>query len=490
MLQKVQKYIEELNMISSGDRILVGVSGGADSVCLLLFLYTLYREKDVSLEAVHVEHGIRGEESRQDAAFVEKLCQRMNIPCQIVTVDVPTYSQENGLGLEEAARILRYEAFVRLAKEKHAKIALAHHMEDNAETILFQMIRGSSLTGLCGMQPIRRDMDGICYIRPLLKVHRKEIEDFLMSHDMEFRVDSTNQELDYSRNYLRKVVVPALTEVNVQAVSHMNETAAKLLEIKDFLDSETEKHWAECQEKTSKGIALDTKKLFGLHPVIQRELLYRAIAEAAGSRKDIGAVHVEALKELCENQSGKEIYLPYGIRARKEYEKIWLLHKKDKELSEKESYLVERDVLQRCLEQGTVVSIPIGEKGEQISLRVFPIEGKSKEFPKNSYTKWMDYDKIEDGFCIRTRKSGDYFICDENGHRKKIKQYFVDEKIPASQREEIWLLTQEHLVLWAVGGRMSEHTKITSDTKSVIEITYQGRKVICTQKTDRILQYT
>ena len=161
MFQKVQKYMMELNMVSSEDTLLVGVSGGADSVGLLLLLHSLQEQMHFHLEAVHVEHGIRGEESVKDADFVEELCKRMQIVCHKVSVDVPAYCKAHAVGVEEGARLLRYEAFAKLAKERQAKIVLAHHMEDNAETILFQMARGSSLTGLCGMSPIRIDEDGV-----------------------------------------------------------------------------------------------------------------------------------------------------------------------------------------------------------------------------------------------------------------------------------------------------------------------------------------
>lgn len=479
MLQKIQKYIEEWNMINAGDKLLVGISGGADSVCLLLVLCALYKEKDITLEAVHVEHGIRGEESRQDAFFVKNLCDKWKIPCEIVSVDVPAYSRSKGLGFEEAARILRYEVFAEIAKEKGAKVVLAHHMEDNAETVLFQMLRGSSLTGLCGMQPIRKDAEEVCYIRPFLAVHRKEIEEFLLLQSEKYCTDSTNKELEYSRNYVRNIVVPALEKVNAQAVSHINETAAKLSEIRSFMDFEMEKYWTECAVQNDVGICLDIEKLLALHIVLQKEMIYRAIAETAGSKKDIHTVHVESVRNLCKNQSGKELYLPYGIRVKKEYQKLLFISKEHQMQSStvKENYFIEPADLKLCMEQNLTMPVNMGDDGEKIFIRVFSIEeGKNLEFPKNSYTKWMDYDKIKQGFCIRTRKSGDYFICDEYGHHKKLKQYFTDAKIPAAQREQMWLLTQESLVLWAIGGRMSEHTKITTDTKNVVEIIYQGGK--------------
>lgn len=476
MLQKVQKYVEELNMVSPKDRIIVGVSGGADSVGLLLVLYALFKEMDITLEVVHVEHGIRGEESLKDAEFVTDLCQRMGLPCHKISVDVPSYSRKMGMGLEEAARVLRYEAFSKLAREKGAKVALAHHMEDNAETVLFQLARGSSLTGLCGIQPIRQDEHGVTYIRPFLVLHREEIENFLKSHGQGYCTDCTNQEVEYSRNYLRQVVLPALTKINTHAMEHVNEAAWKLSEMKDFLDVETVKNWDNCVKKTKEGLCLNLEVLWSLHPVMQKEILYRALTETAGCKKDISAIHVKTLQELCENQSGKELHLPYQVRAKKEYNKLWLFYKLEERISVYggENCLVSAEELKQCLELGETHYVSMGQTSEVLAIRVFEVDEKNTQFPQNPYTKWMDYDKIKQGFCIRTRQSGDYFISDVFGHRKKLKQYFIDEKIPANQRESMWLLAQENLVLWVIGRRISEHVKIVKDTKYIMEITYKG----------------
>ena len=175
MIRKVRKQIEEWNMIQKGDCIAAAVSGGADSVCLLLLLKELEQCMGFYLYAVHVEHGIRGKESMQDASFVKQLCETLNIPCETFFVDALAYAKEQKMGLEESARILRYKKFRAYALQKNAKIALAHHMEDNAETVLFQMLRGSSLTGLGGILPMRTEKSGITYIRPLLTAHRCEI---------------------------------------------------------------------------------------------------------------------------------------------------------------------------------------------------------------------------------------------------------------------------------------------------------------------------
>ena len=484
MLREMQKRMEEFHMIAPGDKVLAGVSGGADSVCLLLALQELQATMNFSLEVVHIEHGIRGDESIQDARFVEQLCRKMGVLCHTHTVDVPAYAARNGLGLEEAARRLRYEVFEMLAVEKNAKIALAHHQEDNAETILFQMVRGSSLTGLCGMQPVRRDEAGVCYIRPLLSWHREEIEAYLKSREMEWRVDSTNQELDYSRNYLRAKVLPELAVINAQAVEHMNQTAAHLSEIKAYLDIETEKHWKLLASEEER-ISIEIAGMLALHSVMQRQLAYKAITVAAGRKKDITSAHVEEVLSLCRGQSGKRISLPYGLIAWKEFDRLCLMKVSENGgdlKTEKGTYEVSAQFLQslfeRCVgskeESVYTQNGKLGIAGRGFSCRVIKKSEENMEIPRKTYTKWLDYDKIKNGFCIRTRRSGDYFICDTSGHRKKLKEYFTDEKIPVAERDRRWLLAQENEVLWFVGGRISEHIKVTQETKFIFEITYDG----------------
>lgn len=474
ILEKVRKQIKKQNMIEKNDRIIVGLSGGADSVCLLLVLEKLREELGFSLEAVHIEHGIRGEESRQDAMFSKQLCEMKQIPFYMISLDVPSYAECHGLGLEEAARILRYEAFEQLGKEKSGKLALAHHMEDNAETILFQLVRGSVLSGLCGIRPVRTSEKGLTYIRPLLCLYRKEIERFLEQDAQDYCIDSTNQTLEYSRNYLRHRVIPELENINTQAVSHINETAGYLSEIRDYIEVQVQRYWEEIST-VDKGVVLDITKLENLHVVLQRELIYKAIGILAGGKKDISAVHVEQVLSLLTNQSGREISLPSGVRARKEHNNIrfFCVNVKDENDDKLESVEISQELLEQLKNTTKPIELCFGEKKQRITINVLKNTFEEGEIPLKTYTKWLDYDKIKTGFCIRTRQSGDYLIYDNLGHRKKLKQYFVDEKIPISKRDEILLLAQEHQVIWVVGGRMSEYAKVTEQTRTLIEITYK-----------------
>ena len=233
-------------IVEDGDIVLAGVSGGADSVCLLLMLEQLQKKTDFLLEAVHVEHGIRGEESRKDAAFVKNLCQDHGIRCHIFSVEVPFL---RFLPLSYNSHILKCALLppsqdhvspqIQELPEKKIRLALAHHAEDNAETVLFQMVRGSGLDGLCGMS--RRRDEGIYeLIRPLLAQPREEIEEFLKECGQSYCTDETNLDTEYSRNRIRHQVLPELKQINGQAVAHINQSAAFLQEMRDFLNEEAE----------------------------------------------------------------------------------------------------------------------------------------------------------------------------------------------------------------------------------------------------------
>ncbi len=475
MLTKVQRKLEKLIGEDVQPLLIATVSGGADSVCLLLVLKELSVTMGFDLEAVHVEHGIRGEESRMDAMFVENLCHRLSVPCHVEHVDVLSYSKENGLGAEEAARILRYQVFSRYALEKNGKIVLAHHMEDNAETVLFQMIRGSALNGLAGISACRRDDEGVVYLRPLLDVRRKDIEDFLKQKEQDYRTDSTNEETEYRRNYLRKEIIPRLSDINSAAVPHISQTAAALDEVRDYLHDEAQKEIERLCRKENEEMVLKVDDAIQLHPALKKEVVYEMIAEVAGSKKDITSAHVDAVLSLLDSQSGKQVSLPYQVVVKRVFDNL-IFGKGEQTPVQKEKLFVTEEMLTGWKSKKEEVEIVLPQNGGTLLAKVFSYDGDTDKIPKKSCTKWFDYDKIKNGFCIRTRENGDFFINDAMGHRKKLKTYFIDEKIPSEKRNSMWLLAQEAKVLWLVGGRISEHVKVSQETKTILEIQYIGGK--------------
>ncbi len=483
MLQKIESYIRENNMLEEGDRVCVALSGGADSVCLLLVLRELEKAWNLKLSAIHVEHGIRGEESKKDEQFVRELCARLHLELQCKSVDVKTYAQENKLGIEEAARSLRYQYFEEVAKQSagRCKIAIAHHMEDNAETVLFQMIRGSGMQGLCGMSPVREE-DEVTYIRPLLAVSRKEIEAFLKAHEQDYCVDATNTDLEYSRNRIRNVILPELTQVNSQAILHINQAAGRIRKIQEDVMAVADKYAEQVYEKHDSAVVFHIDELKRTPESYRAEVVRKALFEVAGKKKDIGAIHVEAILELMDKQSGKQIDLPYHMVAFREYGRICLQRtvvEEPEPIPENQGGIgvtqeLLEELMQLCLESGegcTRMELP---SGKSVNLRLFSYSNLRDEISKKPYTKWFDYDKIKSGFVIRKRCSGDYFVADGQGHTKKLKEYFINEKVPAVLRNQIDLMAIDSEIIWIVGKRISEKYKVTYGTKYVLEIQYNG----------------
>lgn len=477
MLRKVLQYCRREKLIENGDYVLVGVSGGADSVCLLRLLADLQKEMGFFLEAVHVEHGIRGIESENDAAFVVRLCEELEIPLQLFFVDAVAYAKEQKLGLEEAARILRYDAYAQVAEKtlsSRVKVALAHHADDNAETVLFQMIRGSGIDGMSGMRPKRELMPGVEVVRPLLAVTRREIEAYLQKEGQAYCVDSTNTDTSYSRNKIRCHILPMLEEVNAQAVTHINQSAMLLRELGGYLSGHVDELAARALAEQEAGLLIRGEELAQLPEILKKEVLHLAIGKAAGSGKDIGMDHVESLADLLELQVGRCICLPYQLRGRRVYEGILLEKIEEAESREVEETfwleLSEQELDSRLQQDVVSVEVP----GGVMSFSLEECSGENAEISKNTYTKCFDYDKIKGSFQIRTRQAGDYLIVDSDGHRKRLKEYFINEKIPSDKRDEMLLLTQADKVLWVIGGRISADTKVDGNTRRILKVQISG----------------
>lgn len=488
MIEDVRKWIEKEKLIEAGDIVIAGVSGGADSVCLLHVLCKLQERMAFSLYAVHVEHGIRGEESLEDAEFTKLLCKKQKVPCMVYQVDVPAYAYEQKIGLEEAARKLRYECYQKAAEyvrqerktEKTSadgrpivRIALAHHAEDNAETVLFQMIRGSGIDGLCGMQAKRELAPQVEIIRPLLTQSRQGIEDYLAELDQKFCVDSTNLNINYSRNRIRHHVLPELVQMNAQAVAHINQSAGLLQEVRGYLAEQIEILRKKSCVMEGEALFIREDGLRGVPDFMKREVIHEAIKVAAGSGKDITANHIEAVTALFGQQVGRRISLPYMLTARRTYEGIILEKMSLEHVPNQDAVFFEITAEQM---EGMLDGAPltIHANNVEICLRVLDFCGEMQEISKKRYTKWLDYDKIKRGLQIRNRESGDYLTISESGQRKRLKEYFINEKIPAEERDKVLLFSQGSHVVWVVGRRISAGYKVEQGTKRILEIQVSG----------------
>ena len=472
--EKVTDYIIGNRLIKQGDTIIIGVSGGADSTCLLFLLSEISEKLDFAVRVIHVEHGIRGEASVIDARFVEQLCRKAGLPCKIINVDAIGYSKEHSLTLEEAARILRYKAFddykeeLRADSEGDVRIAVAHHMNDQAETVLFQMLRGSGLKGMGGMNSRREDV-----IRPLLCLTREEIINYLTVNGINYRTDESNSDNNYSRNYLRNEIVPMLTELQPQATEHICEMAEELREVEIFIENLAAPIYEKAVIRDAEGVGLKVSELKDTDEVLLKTVLRMAIAECVPNRKDIGRSHFDAIYGLIQKGSGKSINLPKEVVVSRQGDFIrFTKGNKDGESDggAKACRLSIQINPEETMNDKTVIDL--GDDREAV-IRSYP---KPRGFAagRNTYTKCFDYDRITNGLRIRNAEAGDYLIVDADGHHKELKDYFVNEKIPASMRDRVLVVADGSHVLWVIGYRISELGKITEKTNNILEISVTG----------------
>ena len=321
--ERVKKYIEEERLSDGSEHILAAVSGGPDSVCMLMIL----KELGYETEVLHVHHGLR-EAADRDEEFVKALSEKLDVPFLCRHFDVKRYAEEERLSTEEAGRRLRYAFFEERAEEleksgKKVKIAVAHNMDDNAETVLFQMFRGSGPRGLCGIPPMR---DRI--IRPLLCIKRSEVEEYLAAHGQDFRTDESNEGNDYTRNRIRHIILPAANEqINSRSTEHVAYSAEMLREAEDYIEDALKEAYA-ANVRLEEGIAHINREGFKmLHPYIQKRLLLLVMKEVCGSARDITAVHIRLFRELFSMETGKVLDMPHRMLARCERSEILLLNK-------------------------------------------------------------------------------------------------------------------------------------------------------------------
>lgn len=472
MKNKVLKYIKDNKMIGYGESVVIGVSGGADSMCLLHMMENIGREFELKLMVVHVHHGIRKETADTDAEFVTRYCEDRNIAYVIERVCVPELSKKWGMSEEEAGRKVRYEAFGKaLSQLGGGKIAVAHNADDSAETVLLNLFRGSGIKGMTGILPVRDNV-----IRPVLCLTRKEIEEYNRNNNVKYVDDETNFMAEYTRNKLRLEIMPAIkSAINSRAAEHINMAGQSLCQINDYMEKQCEEiYGSSAVTKYDNGsLYIDGKIFCSLHIAMQTQLAKKCLYMVAGKAKDITYRHIKALKDLFLQEVGRKINLPYGILAVKEYDGVTV---------SKDALRKEETTHSHVSDMNDEIVVSVNEDmSYRISLAecegVFSIEKAQYDemiFIENKYTKWIKCDTIKDTLQLRTRRDGDYIIIDNKGARKKLKDYFIDKKIPREERNKIWLLARDNEIIWIVGYRLSEAYKVDEYTKKIMRLSVTG----------------
>ncbi len=470
--ERVYEYCRKYHMLQKGDGVVLGVSGGADSVCLLFMLLSLRSKLDLKLSVVHVNHGIRPDAS-EDADYVRGLCEEQDVPFYLFEEKIEELAKKRGCSTEEAGRQYRYEVFAEVMEKEHAqKIAVAHNRNDRAETMLFHLFRGTGLTGLTGIRPVREQI-----IRPLLCLDRAEIEEYLEEKGIVYRHDSTNDSDDYTRNKIRHHILSyAEQEIVPGTVASMNRTADILTETEHYIEEQVQKAKSECVQEIQgeePGFRLDSVAFGALHEFIKKRLVLDLLKELSPGHKDIAAVHVEDVCLLFGREGNREIHLPYGIRARRQYGELFL----ERPGSAYTTYELEEILIRPEEITEEEKAFPLG-RGRRIYLKLLNLDKNPvnlKDIPQNQYTKWFDYDKIIGCLALRNRRGGDYLTMrsGEALQHKKVKDYMIAEKIPKIQREQIPLLAEGEHVLWLVGYRISEYYKVDENTKRILQVRFE-----------------
>ncbi len=450
MYNKVIETIKKFNMLNNGENIVVGLSGGADSCALTHILTRLSGKMDLHITAVHINHGIRGEEAERDERSAEEFCRRLNIEFIAYHCDIPSEAAKRGIGEEEAGRLVRYEKFYETAEKKNgAKTAVAHNMNDKAETLIMNLCRGAGMKGLAGIKPV-----GGSIIRPLIFCTRDEIEKYCDDNNIEYCTDSTNLQNEYTRNKIRNILLPWLSEnINPAAGMNMANASELLREEEEYLESKAQEQYKKLLKDSGDGfVSLNADGLASEHSVIRRRVLRIALRSLRPDMRDFGRKHIENAEDILMGDTGRRISLPGGITVSKGYGLINILYDREKQ-----------GAFCYDIEPGKKYFIKETERYVLLSLN----EEKNIKNAVNICTKKIDYDKIKDKIQLRTRQTGD-FISIKNG-RKKIKDIFIDDKIPSDKRDSYPMLVCGKSVI-IVGNRLGTDYYVGQDTKNILYI--------------------
>ena len=453
LIERVQQTIKKYRMFSPGARIVVGVSGGPDSTTLLHLLFRLKSLYNLHLWGAYLDHQLREKEVEEEIAWVRRLTSKLKIPVIISSFNVPLLMKEEKLSLEEAARIARYKFLNEVAHKLKANIiAVGHTASDQIETLLLHLLRGSGMQGFCGIPPRRERI-----IRPLIEVFREEIIEYCREYGLRFCVDSSNKETMFLRNKIRLQLIPYLCQYNPQIKKSILKTIEILREENEYLEKETERIFKSLiEEENEEEIVLNDEE-FSSYPVaLQRRIIRKAIFQVKGNLRKIQFSHIDSFLKLEKEKGCKRISLPENLLLQRDYGKLSVRKKKDKEAG----------LSSRKLTIPGEIDLPeIGLK-----LRTEIIYRRPSSFPEGGEEVYLDLDKLKGPLVLRRRLKGDRFRPLGMNGSKKIKDFFIDLKIPREKRDKIPLLVNGERIVWVVGYCLDDHFKITKDTRKVLKI--------------------
>lgn len=454
ILQKFEQTIQRFNMLQKRDKVIVACSGGPDSVALLHLLNQIKENYDLKLIVAHINHKLRGQESDEDERFVKRLAQELKLNFHTRSFDVAKIARRKKLSIEEAAREVRYQYLDKLAQRlKASKIALGHNADDQAETVLMRLIRGTGALGLTGMSIVRGKI-----IRPLLQIKREEIEEFLKEQNLDFRIDSSNLRQDYLRNRIRLKLLPHLKRnYNPKIIDILNRTASILSAQEDYLEKKILKEFGRVAKSQKEKISLDLDKLFSYDIFLQREILRLAIDQLEGGVFKTGFSQIERILSLAQQRkAGRRVFLSQNILAEVSASRLNLYKVKKTEKDQPIDF-PGIAVLERF---GIRLDSEIIKKGNL----------KEKPYSKDEMTAFLDWDKLKPPFVLRNPWTGDRFNPLGMKGTKSLKDFLTDLKVPRYEKEKALVLTSKNRIVWVLGYRIADQFKVQKNTREILKI--------------------
>jgi len=452
ILPQVRKTIARFGMLRRGDVVVVGVSGGPDSVALLDVLCRLRDEYRLILHVAHLNHRLR-EEAAREAEFVRQFAASYGLPVTVEAADVPAYAKEQRLSIEVAARELRYRFFAHvLAAVGAARVALGHQADDQAETVLLNVLRGTGLAGLKGIPPVRGP-----YIRPLIEIRRAAVEAYCSFRRLKTCLDASNLQTIYHRNRIRRELLPLLErDYNPGVVAALCRLAAIAREEEELIAAEAARVYAQILTATETGVALKTKPLNVLPRALARRVVRRAYKEVAGIPYELDFLHTEEVLGLLHRGAGKEVTLPRGVRVVRTYEAIFFACGKESEVPDF-SYLLNLPGTTFIPELSLMVEARLQAPGtDPAALR-----------PEEAL---LDYDRLQLPLLLRRRRAGDIFHPFGYPAPVKLKNFLIDQKVPRYRRSLLPLVADGEGIVWVGGVRVSSRVAVTPETRRCLHL--------------------
>ncbi len=483
--KKIAGFIEANGLFSPADKILLAVSGGADSTALMYAVCAIKAENVLSGDIIcaHINHQLRGSESDGDEAFVIAQADELNLAVTTRRLDVRGFARKNKLSIETAARKLRIESLLDIAEANNCNwVVTAHQKDDNAETVLHRLVRGTGFRGLGGIWPLRCFTDGIGFARPLLCVRRDEIVEYLRKRNLKWRTDRTNDDCKYRRNYIRHRLLPELQrQCKDSLVEQLSELSQSAQKFHNLVCSSAERIWPELADCAADNIALDLKSFLTQHPAVKVEIIRRSLIRLGSGERDLTHQHYERVLQLAQrNISGsavrrpvEKIELPDGLVVQREYENLFFLRPKEKAAAE--------ELINKIVE----LNIPGQTQFGQYLIEATILDAASSSLDTHRRRKsriglieWFDLDKVNLPSAVRSRQAGDRFWPLGLASEKKVGKFLTSAKVPQEIRKKVLIVADADKIIWVWPIRISEKTKITSETQRILQLQIADTKLV------------